>query len=113
VVASVPLGGICDQSSRQTPNPTLDKEVRRTGDEVIEWVADPVDGGSSPVGEGGLGEGTSQRTVGGSTQGSELFICRVVAVEMGSEEAGLDPLLHWRRRYTGVLKEREEEQGSR
>ncbi|KAK8843359.1 hypothetical protein IAR55_007016 [Kwoniella newhampshirensis] len=33
-------------------------------------------------------------------EGSELFICRVVGVEMGGE--GLEPLLHWRRKYAGV-----------
>ncbi|WVQ81418.1 hypothetical protein IAT38_003542 [Cryptococcus sp. DSM 104549] len=38
-------------------------------------------------------------------EGSEMFICRVVGVEMG--EVGAEPLLHWRRKYAGV-KEIEE-----
>ncbi|OXM78088.1 hypothetical protein C364_04023 [Cryptococcus neoformans Bt63] len=32
-------------------------------------------------------------------EGSEMFICRVVAVKMGDMD---EPLLHWRRRYAGV-----------
>ncbi|WVR09103.1 hypothetical protein IAU60_006165 [Kwoniella sp. DSM 27419] len=37
-------------------------------------------------------------------QGSEMFICRVVDVEMPSEKdtVALEPLLHWRRKYVGV-----------
>ncbi|WVW79273.1 hypothetical protein I302_101240 [Kwoniella bestiolae CBS 10118] len=39
-------------------------------------------------------------------EGSELFICRVIGVEM-SEEEGLEPLLHWRRKYVGIKDDAE------
>lgn len=32
-------------------------------------------------------------------EGSEMFICRVVAVKMGDMS---EPLLHWRTKYAGV-----------
>ncbi|WVQ75478.1 hypothetical protein IAR50_005103 [Cryptococcus sp. DSM 104548] len=37
-------------------------------------------------------------------EGSEMFICRVVGVEMSDEvdESKVLPLLHWRRKYAGV-----------
>ncbi|WWD21124.1 hypothetical protein CI109_105605 [Kwoniella shandongensis] len=42
-------------------------------------------------------------------EGSEMFICRVVGVEMGDEN--LEPLLHWRRKYAGVKLDNDEASG--
>lgn len=40
----------------------------------------------------------------GSHPGSELFICRVLAVENGESEGG-KPMLYWRHKYIGVEEE--------
>ncbi|WWC64090.1 uncharacterized protein I303_106697 [Kwoniella dejecticola CBS 10117] len=37
-------------------------------------------------------------------EGSELFICRVMDVQMNPDES-LEPLLHWRRKYVGIKEE--------
>ncbi|WWD06677.1 hypothetical protein V865_004771 [Kwoniella europaea PYCC6329] len=39
-------------------------------------------------------------------EGSEMFICRVIGVHI-SDEKGLEPLLHWRRKYVGIRDEGE------
>ncbi|WRT68994.1 uncharacterized protein IL334_005976 [Kwoniella shivajii] len=46
----------------------------------------------------GSAEGT------GEGEGSEMFICRVIGVDMPSEQESKDrePLLHWRRKYVGI-----------
>jgi hypothetical protein len=37
----------------------------------------------------------------GTHHGSELYICRVLEVEIGEHEGG-EPMLYWRRKYIGV-----------
>ena len=36
------------------------------------------------------------------SQGSEMFICKVINVEPGQGKYANSPLLHWRRDYVGV-----------
>jgi hypothetical protein len=40
----------------------------------------------------------------GSHPGSELFICRVLAVEYGEQDGG-EPMLYWRHKYMGLQDE--------
>lgn len=82
-----------------TDPPALLGSIGRLRCEVVTSIPlRDVCGGSDTV-TPGLGEDAM-----GSHPGSELFICRVLAVENGEKDGG-EPMLYWRHKYVGLQED--------
>lgn len=90
VVSSLPLKDICETPSEDDDaDIEFDSEVEGAG--LYNTRSPPPDQSST---------GTRQEA--GSIHGSELFICKVTKVGMGTGPNSHNPMLYWNQQYTSV-----------